>query len=410
VEANQAVVHSQQCVAKGETAHRVAALKNFEIVRCLGKGDVGTVFLVKENNGDKVYALKVLKKQEVIKRKKEKRVYTERKILELADCPYIVRLEKSFQSKSYLYFVLEYCPGGDLFRVLQKQPHKRLPETVARFYAAEILLSLDYLHSHLGSVYRDLKPENVLIRANGHLALADFDLSTSPFMITLSKNSSRQKGANVEKRQRHTSFVGTEEYISPELLSGGLYSGAVDWWTFGILVFEMLYGKTPFASDNKQQTFARISAAKLDIPAEPADISPQAKDLLRKLLKQNPHHRLGSSAGADDLKRHRWFSAIKFDTLLEETPPLIPTLKHATDTRYFRRFKVSESDLDFQAAVTRSPLVSCDKLPFDNPWKRFTYFDRSAPPAVPVSTRLASPSSPAFSDHPTHQILPSSFS
>lgn len=210
----------------------------FKRLKLLGRGDVGRVYLVQLVGTDKCYAMKVLPKKEMVERKKVKRVQTEREILSSSNHPFIVTLHWSFQSVNCLYFVMDFCAGGEFFRALQRQPGHCLPESWAKFYSCEVLLALEYLHM-LGFIYRDLKPENILMTSTGHIVLTDFDLS---------KGSTVQLTPQVlEKSMLHTepgiitnSFVGTEEYIAPEVIKGFGHTSAVDWWTFGILLFEFL--------------------------------------------------------------------------------------------------------------------------------------------------------------------------
>lgn len=211
---------------------------DFDKVRLLGRGDVGRVYLVRLKGTDKYYAMKVLPKKDMIARNKVKRVQTEREILCSTNYPFIVSLYWSFQSANCLYFVMDFCAGGEFFKVLQRQEGHCIPEDWARFYAAEVLLALEYLHT-MGFIYRDLKPENILMTSSGHIVLTDFDLS---------KGAAGQVTPQIlDKELIHTepgivtnSFVGTEEYIAPEVIKGFGHTSAVDWWTFGILLFEFI--------------------------------------------------------------------------------------------------------------------------------------------------------------------------
>ncbi|KAG8904059.1 hypothetical protein FRB99_002330 [Tulasnella sp. 403] len=221
---------------------------SFQKVKLLGRGDVGRVYLVREKKTDKLFAMKVLSKKEMILRKKIKRALAEQEILATANHPFIVTLYHSFQSDEYLYFCMEYCMGGEFFRALQTRPGKCLAEDDARFYAAEVTAALEYLHL-MGFIYRDLKPENILLHQSGHIMLTDFDLA---------KQSGQPGGrpANVTQIEpggvplidtkvctadfRTNSFVGTEEYIAPEVIKNLGHTSAVDWWTLGILIYEMI--------------------------------------------------------------------------------------------------------------------------------------------------------------------------
>ncbi|CAO3659453.1 unnamed protein product [Rhizopus stolonifer] len=218
---------------------------SFSKIRMLGKGDVGQVYLVRQKGTNRLLAMKVLLKQEMLERHKVKRVLAEQKILSRANHPFIVSLHHSFQSQYHVYFVMEYCLGGEFFRALQSRPGKCLNEEGAKFYAAEVISALEYLHLQ-GFIYRDLKPENILLHESGHLMLSDFDLSKqflplSPPGIFNSPNAPPLVDTRLCIAQLRTnSFVGTEEYIAPEVIQERGHNSNVDWWTLGILVYEML--------------------------------------------------------------------------------------------------------------------------------------------------------------------------
>jgi len=212
---------------------------SFQKIKLLGKGDVGKVYLVREKKTDNLYAMKVLSKSEMIKRNKIKRALAEQEILATSNHPFIVTLYHSFQSDTHLFFVLDYCMGGEFFRALQTRPGKCLAEEHARFYAAEVTAALEYLHL-MGFIYRDLKPENILLHQSGHIMLSDFDLSKQsgePGGAPVVIKQSTQNGAMLVDTKsciadfRTNSFVGTEEYIAPEVIRGNGHTSAVDWWT-----------------------------------------------------------------------------------------------------------------------------------------------------------------------------------
>jgi len=291
-----------------------------------------------------------LGKKEMLERNKVKRCLTEREILATANHPFIVTLYYSFQSSDHLYFVMEYCAGGEFFRALQKQPHKCLPEDHARFYAAEVLLALEYLHM-MGFIYRDLKPENILLHENGHIQLTDFDLSKQaaqtvhPSLIKTSLFSKTPKVVAVPEMTTN-SFVGTEEYIAPEVIEGFGHTSAVDWWTFGILIYEMVYGSTPFKGENRKDTFKHILDGEhfLKLPDAPV-LSADGKHILKRLLVGDPKKRLGGEHGAADIKEQKWFkNKINFALIRNEKPPLIPKLAHPLDTSNFRELSEKETD------------------------------------------------------------------
>ncbi|KAL2069632.1 hypothetical protein VTL71DRAFT_14311 [Oculimacula yallundae] len=328
---------------------------SFDKIKLIGKGDVGKVYLVREKKSSRLYAMKVLSKKEMIKRNKIKRALAEQEILATSNHPFIVTLYHSFQSEDHLYLCMEYCSGGEFFRALQTRPGKCIPEDDARFYAAEVTAALEYLHL-MGFIYRDLKPENILLHQSGHIMLSDFDLSKQsdpggkPTMI-LGRN-----GANVNSLPtidtkscinnfRTNSFVGTEEYIAPEVIKGCGHTSAVDWWTLGILIYEMLYGTTPFKGKNRNATFANILRDDVPFPEHSGtpQISNLCKSLIRKLLIKDENRRLGARAGASDVKTHPFFRTTQWALIRHMKPPMIPNQGRGIDTVNFRNVKESES-------------------------------------------------------------------
>lgn len=319
----------------------------FRRLKLLGKGGAGTVYLVNLRGTPNVYAMKVLTKEDMIQRNKVLRVMTEREILATANHPFIVTMYATFQTSDSLCFVMDFCGGGEFFNVLSRQPQKRLQEHAAQFYAAEILLALEYLH-YLGFLYRDLKPENILMRDSGHIALTDFDLSkqahaVSPRMIEHHKTiveklsglmtgqmSSKISGFEVVDsepvlEEDSTSFVGTLEYLAPELVKGERQNSAVDWWTFGILIYEMMSGTTPFRAKTSEEVLANITNTHEKIVWDHDVGSVEARKMVRKLLKRDPKKRLGSEHGATEIKKSGWFSNVNFSLIRNEVPPIIPS-------------------------------------------------------------------------------------
>ncbi|KAG5915272.1 serine/threonine protein kinase, AGC [Claviceps capensis] len=328
---------------------------SFDKIKLIGKGDVGKVYLVREKKSSRLYAMKVLSKKEMIKRNKIKRALAEQEILATSNHPFIVTLYHSFQSEDHLYLCMEYCSGGEFFRALQTRPGKCIPEEDARFYAAEVTAALEYLHL-MGFIYRDLKPENILLHQSGHIMLSDFDLSKQsdpggkPTMI-VGKNGARTDALpTIDTRScianfRTNSFVGTEEYIAPEVIKGSGHTSAVDWWTLGILVYEMLYGTTPFKGKNRNATFANILREDIPFPdhAGAPQISNLCKSLIRKLLIKDENRRLGARAGASDIKAHSFFRTTQWALIRHMKPPIVPNPTKGIDTVNFRNVKESES-------------------------------------------------------------------
>lgn len=357
--------------------------QDFERITLLGRGDVGRVYLVRMKGTEKLYAMKVLKKEDMIKRKKVKRVLTEREILATTRHPFIVTLYYSFQSKNRLYFIMDYCAGGEFYRTIQRQPHGCLTEEQARFYAAEVLSALEYLHL-LGFVYRDLKPENILLHESGHIMLTDFDLSkvsAAPVNVKVMKGKSGNASAVVAEPNLVTnSFVGTEEYLAPEVIRGKGHTAAVDWWTFGILIYEMLYGTTPFRGETRDQTFRRIMQTHLKFPEHKrGPVSKECKHLIKKLLHPDPKKRLGAEGGAAEIKAHPFFKGINWALIRNMKPPIIPQLSGPLDTSYFRHVSddLGKDDDDDEVDAT--------ELADDHPFKKFE-LDRPEKDVESVST------------------------
>ncbi|KAK0093679.1 hypothetical protein PV326_012928 [Microctonus aethiopoides] len=295
--------------------HEKADPSHFELLKVLGQGSFGQVFLVRKVVGkDKgtLYAMKVLRKA-TLKVRDRMRTKTERNILVDVEHPFIVRLHYAFQTEGKLYLILDFLRGGDLFSRLSKEV--MFTEEDVKFYLAELALALDHIHQ-LGIIYRDLKPENILLDADGHMSLTDFGLSKQPLDDT-----------------KTYSFCGTVEYMAPEVVNRQGHSFAADWWSFGVLMFEMLTGALPFQGANRNETMTQILKSKLGMPY---NISSEAQMLLRVLFKRNPANRLGSG-GVQEIKNHVFFASIDWDALYrkEVTPPFKPAVSHEDDAFYF---------------------------------------------------------------------------
>jgi non-specific serine/threonine protein kinase len=269
----------------------------------------------------------------MLNRNKVHRACAEREILDLLDHPFLPALYASFQTKTHICLITDYCPGGELFLLLDKQPTKVLKEDAVRFFAAEVVVALEYLHCQ-GVIYRDLKPENVLLQDNGHVALTDFDLSCLTScrpQLLIPEVSAKKKQRKNSKTQQNpifvaepmrasNSFVGTEEYIAPEIITGQGHTSAVDWWALGILLYEMLYGYTPFRGKTRQKTFANILHKDLKFPGS-IQASIAAKQLIYRLLHRDAKNRLGSHEGASEIKRHPFFKGINWALIRGTGPP-----------------------------------------------------------------------------------------
>jgi serine/threonine protein kinase len=258
-------------VAKRDIRKDKVSLLDFEPLKVIGNGCFGKVMMVKFNKNGQIYAMKSIRKAHVVKNNKVRHTLAERNIMQKITHPFVMKLHYAFQNNGKLYMVMDYLNGGDIFYHLSIS--RRFPEERARFYAAEVLMALECLHEH-GFIYRDLKPENVLTDSDGHIRLTDFGLSKEHF----------------EEGQAMTTFVGTTEYLAPEVLKQKGYGKEVDWWSLGVLIFEMLTGCPPFYSKNRQMTFRMILSAELNIPEW---ISTPAKSMMKDLLVREPSQRLG---------------------------------------------------------------------------------------------------------------------
>ncbi|KEH39401.1 putative protein kinase AGC-RSK-2 family [Medicago truncatula] len=324
----------QKIIENGEQI----SLKHFRPIKPLGSGDTGSVHLVELEGTGQYFAMKAMDKGVMLNRNKVHRACTEREILDMLDHPFLPALYASFQTKTHVCLITDYYPGGELFLLLDQQPTKVLKEDAVRFYAAEVLIALEYLHCQ-GIIYRDLKPENVLIQRNGHVSLTDFDLSCltscKPQLIIPANEDKKKRKKKKKKGQQKTqqiptfmaepmrasnSFVGTEEYIAPEIITGSGHTSAVDWWALGILLYEMLYGYTPFRGKTRQKTFANILHKDLKFPKS-KPVSPQAKQLIYWLLHRDPKNRLGSLEGANEIKSHPFFKNVNWALIRCMKPP-----------------------------------------------------------------------------------------
>ncbi|XP_074662868.1 ribosomal protein S6 kinase alpha-3-like isoform X2 [Tubulanus polymorphus] len=291
---------------------------NFELLKVLGQGSFGKVFLVRKitgNDAGTLYAMKVLKKA-TLKVRDRQRTKMERDILAEVDHPFIVKLHYAFQTEGKLYLILEFLRGGDLFTRLSKEV--MFTEEDVKFYLAELALALDHLHT-VGIIYRDLKPENILLDADGHVKLTDFGLSKE----------------SIFEEKKTYSFCGTVEYMAPEVVNRKGHGAAADWWSYGVLMFEMLTGSLPFQGMNRKETMTQILKAKLGMPQF---LSPEAQGLLRALFKRNPLNRLGSGVTCvDAIKSDPFFRTIDWEKLIrrEIPPPFKPAVSRVDDTFYF---------------------------------------------------------------------------
>ncbi|KAK9093301.1 hypothetical protein Syun_028212 [Stephania yunnanensis] len=383
----------------------VLSFRDFKLIRQIGSGDIGTVYLccLKEQDSNvnntynsHLYAMKVVDKQVLAVKKKMNRAETEKRILKMLDHPFLPTLYTDFEASHFSCVVMEFCSAGDLHSLRHKQPGKRFSISSARFYAAEVLVALEYLHM-LGIVYRDLKPENILVRSDGHIMLSDFDLSlcsdaiptvhspdSSPEILTTATatpsttrcrklkpsaaaltclckrffRSRKVRSTEAELRQfvaepvtaRSCSFVGTHEYVAPEVAAGKSHGNAVDWWALGIFIYELIYGYTPFSGKTNEATLQNILKKPLIFPAPASGGSEiYARSLISGLLAKDPESRLGAKRGAADVKTHPFFKGLNFALIRSAPPPGLPSLRRVrTATLYSGTSKKKNACMGFE--------------------------------------------------------------
>ncbi|KAI5275319.1 kinase-like protein [Aureobasidium subglaciale] len=345
--------------------------EDFEILRLIGKGTFGQVFQVRKKDTQRIYAMKVLSKKVIIQKKEIAHTIGERNILvrtATAESPFIVGLKFSFQTPADLYLVTDYMSGGELFWHLQREG--RFHEGRAKFYIAELILALRHLHQH-DIVYRDLKPENILLDANGHIALCDFGLSK----------------ANLSKGDTTNTFCGTTEYLAPEvLLDEQGYTKMVDFWSLGVLVFEMCCGWSPFYAEDTQQMYKNIAFGKVRFPRDA--LSTEGRNFVKGLLNRNPNHRLGAKADADELMAHAFFADVDWAALGRKAlvPPFKPKLKGELDVSNFDpEFTNALSSGNSSSLNARAAALASGVNPASTPlsptlqtaFKGFTFVDES---------------------------------
>ncbi|KAI1434833.1 camp-dependent protein kinase catalytic subunit [Xylaria sp. CBS 124048] len=309
--------------------HQRVGLKDFNVVRTLGTGTFARVCLVHLASGsdedkEKVFALKILRKTEVIKLKQIDHVRDERRILsDVAGHPFITSLITTFSDHDSLYMLLDYIPGGELFSYLRG--HRRFPEEWAQFYAAEIVLVLEYLHEHQGGVaYRDLKPENLLLDADGHVKLVDFGFA-------------KRLGSKNERPVETYTLCGTPEYLAPEVIQNKGHTTAVDWWALGILIYEFVTGYPPFWHRNPIEIYKQIIEKPVVFPQSP-QVSESAQHIIRSLCTVDRSKRLGNiSGGAQLVRDHPFFDGIDWDALYHRQirPPIQPKVRYPGDAQCF---------------------------------------------------------------------------
>ena len=299
---------------------------DFELLKLLGRGSFGEVLLVRLKANKKLYAMKVLDKKMLKQRKQQIHTKTERDLMVKINCPFIVNIKSAFQDETKLYIVSEFLQGGDLFFHLHEKRYTVFPEIKARFYIMELVIALDFLHQN-NMIYRDLKPENILLDSQGHVKLTDFGLS---------------KIFENEDDKAYT-VCGTPQYLAPEILLRKGYDKAVDWWSLGCVLYEMLYGRLPFKFKKGQKISLNIYKEEIAFDKK---ISEEAKDLIINLLIFDPKSRLGSGVdGGEKIKNHNFFKGVNWKDVWDRKlePPFVPNLKSDQDLKYFDSSFTDES-------------------------------------------------------------------
>jgi serine/threonine kinase 38 len=338
----------RQEMTKLRKAREKQSIKDYESIAIIGRGAFGEVHVCREKKTDKIYAIKKIKKNILILKNQIIHVLNEQKFMSRAKSPWIVELKASFQEDEYLYLVMEYLPGGDLMNLLIKKDI--LTEDEAKFYISELILAIESIHK-LDCIHRDIKPDNVLIDKNGHIKLSDFGLAKISDKL-YEKENEKYKNYIYEKKNKELdevkkthnknfSCVGTAYYVAPEVLNKKGYDKEIDWWSVGIIFYEMLVGYAPFCSKETSEVCFKVLNWKkyLKIPSK-IKISEEAKDLIFKMINSS-NNRLGKN-GAEEIKNHPFFNGVDWDNIRNSKPPFIPFLKNEYDTSYFENFEANE--------------------------------------------------------------------
>lgn len=334
--ASTPTITSNNNIPTGRRRRHRLTLDDLEIKETLGTGKFGRVHLARNKLDDQYYAVKTLVKHDVVQNRQTRHINNERAILRSVNHPFLVNLLDAFQDDTHLFFVMEYVPGGELFRILRKQ--KRFSEEATKFYAAEVILALEYLHQR-DIAYRDLKPENILLDAEGHIKLVDFGFAKQVPDVTWTVCGTPDYiGKWLIDVISFKMFVWLVNPTAPEIIRSKGYSKAVDWWGLGVLIYEMLVGRPPFIDKNPVDLYEKILDCR--VPWSD-DVSPVAKDLLENLLTSDISRRYGNlKDGSRDIKDHPFFEGLDFNAILERKvePPFKPDLKDESDTRCFDNY------------------------------------------------------------------------
>ena len=321
--------------------------RDYESISIIGRGAFGEVHVCKEKKTNKIVAIKKIKKEVIENKNQVIHIRNEQLILSKIKSKWIIDLKASFQEGDYLFLVMEYSPGGDLMSLLIKKDI--LTEEEAKFYTAELILAIESIHK-LDCIHRDIKPDNILIDKTGHIKLSDFGLAKVPDTI-YEKLQDNNYNDDKKSHQKNFSCVGTAYYVAPEVLNKKGYGQEVDWWSVGVIFFEMLVGYAPFCSkDTSEACYKILNWEKyLKIPNK-IKMSKEAEDLIYKMI-NNKNIRLGKN-GANEIKKHPFFKGVDWDNIREQKAPFIPELSSEYDTRYFEIFQEQEP---FYPPLTKRP-------------------------------------------------------
>ena len=312
-------------------------IRNYESLAIIGRGAFGEVHVCRDKSNGEIVAIKKIKKEVLYIKNQVLHIRNEQILMSKVRSPWIVELKASFQEDDYLYLVMEFLPGGDLMNLLIKKDI--LTEDEARFYIAELILSIESIHK-LDCIHRDIKPDNILIDKTGHIKLSDFGLAKISEKL-FEQNNIKYSNDNANKHERNYSCVGTAYYVAPEVLTKSGYGPEIDWWSVGVIFFEMLVGYAPFCSKETSEVCHKILNWEkyLKIPSK-IKISPEAEDLISKLI-NHPDIRLGIN-GVEEIKSHPFFKGIDWENIRESKAPFIPKLKNDYDTCYFDLYEKKE--------------------------------------------------------------------
>ena len=313
-------------------------IREYESLKVIGKGAFGEVHVCREIKTGNIYAIKKIKKEFLIKKNQVINIRSEQKIMSKVKSPWIVDLKASFQEDDYLYLVMEYCQGGDFMNLLIKKDI--LTEDEARFYTAELILAVDSIHK-LNCIHRDIKPDNMLIDKYGHIKLSDFGLAKISENFGENVAIKNKYNKNKPTHQKIFSCVGTAYYVAPEVLKKTGYSEDIDWWSVGVIFFEMLAGFAPFCAEETKEVCYKVMNWKkfLKIP-DNVIISKEAEDLISRMI-NNSEERLGKN-GVEEIKAHPFFKNIDWDNIRNTKAPFVPELKNDYDTKYFDELDYEE--------------------------------------------------------------------